>query len=251
MLRRFFNDRDVCIPSKARIYDAFITNTVLWGCESWAMTKPIKDQLKKFQHSSIRSILQVSMNQVKEEHITNYAIRKRFDNVPHILDVITKRQIQWLGVIALKDSNSVQWRMLSSWTKHKRENGTQINLRHTYVAALRQVLGEDKVDKKGTLETWMQTARVKGHWKIAIKYWWERKQAVYCIWDWWRTILRQRKAAKERTLAANCVRKWWKQIQRKREEHKQHDSPGNPFTTRTRTKVIAFIGSLTARFEVI
>jgi hypothetical protein len=33
MLRRFFNDRDVCIPSKARIYDAFITNAVLWGCE--------------------------------------------------------------------------------------------------------------------------------------------------------------------------------------------------------------------------
>jgi hypothetical protein len=71
MLRHFFNDGNVCIPSKARIYNAFITNTVLWGCESCAMTTPVKDQLRTFLHSSYRSIPQASTNQVKEEHNTN------------------------------------------------------------------------------------------------------------------------------------------------------------------------------------
>jgi hypothetical protein len=221
MLRRFFNDPDVCIQSKARIYDAFIINTVLWGCESWAMTDKVKRLLSTFQHSSIRSILQVSMNQVKERHITNYATRKRFDNIPHILDIITKRQVQWLGVIAQKDNSSVQWRMIASWTSHKRKRGKpQTNLRHSYVEALQQVLGEDKVDKTGKLENWMYTASVKGHWKMAIKHWWKRKRAIYCIMDWWKKSLRQRKEAKRREHAAICIRDWWK------EKIQTRNSPG-------------------------
>ena len=217
------------------------------------MTQRAKYQIKTFQHSSIRSILQVSMNQVKEEHITNYAIRKRFHNVPHILDVVTKRQIQWLGVIAQKEDSSVQWRMLASWTKHKRKRGKpQTNLRHTYVDALRQVLGEDRVDKTGKLENWMYTAGVKRHWKMAIKYWWQRNEAAYCIRDWWKQIMRQRKEAKRRKHAANYIRDWWKEIQQQRGAHaKQQDSPETRNSINVTRSKNSYIGSLTARFEVI
>ncbi len=74
------------------------------------------------------------------------------------------------------DETRVQRRILASWIEHKRRVGKQqVNLRHTYVDALQQLLGEriddEGVDKQGKLEHWMHK---KGYWKLAMKEWWKK-----------------------------------------------------------------------------
>jgi hypothetical protein len=44
------------------------------------------------------------MFQVEHDRIKNEIVRKRFDNIPHIiLDLITLRQANWIGKMAMMD----------------------------------------------------------------------------------------------------------------------------------------------------
>jgi hypothetical protein len=50
--KHFFNNKDVDIRTKYAIYNAFVINTVLWGCESWNRSTKNKNALESFHHSA-------------------------------------------------------------------------------------------------------------------------------------------------------------------------------------------------------
>jgi hypothetical protein len=67
--RHFFDNKDVDWHVKKGIYIAEPINTLLWGCESWNLTKRNLDRLKSFHHGAIRRILNIKWHQVREDHI--------------------------------------------------------------------------------------------------------------------------------------------------------------------------------------
>jgi hypothetical protein len=46
------------------------------------------------------------MLEVERDRIKNKTVRKRFDNIPHIVDLITLSQAQWIGKMAMMDDDS-------------------------------------------------------------------------------------------------------------------------------------------------
>jgi hypothetical protein len=66
-------------------------NTLLWGCESWEITADIRRKLETFYHSSIRRILFIGWEQMKEQRIANEMARRQFWNIPPLRALINRR----------------------------------------------------------------------------------------------------------------------------------------------------------------
>ena len=60
--KHFFDNKDVDKKIKAQIYVPGPLNALLWGCESWSLSKHnINKQLTAFHHSAIRRILGIKL----------------------------------------------------------------------------------------------------------------------------------------------------------------------------------------------
>jgi len=72
----FFDNKDIDKRIKSQIYVAGPLNALLWGCESWNLTKNNLRKLTAFHHGAIRRILGIKWNQVREPHIKNKEVRE-------------------------------------------------------------------------------------------------------------------------------------------------------------------------------
>jgi hypothetical protein len=67
------------ISRKLRLhtYEAIIVNLLLWGCESWAIKENDRQRLETCHHRCIRRMLNITIYDVMEKHITNEKTRKK------------------------------------------------------------------------------------------------------------------------------------------------------------------------------
>jgi Reverse transcriptase (RNA-dependent DNA polymerase) len=177
-LKNFFRNKHVSLLAKFQIFQAIPINTVLWGCESWAMTENISRKLQAFYHKSIRKILNINMHEVEQYRITNQEIRKKFQNSYCILDIISKRQLLWLGKIARMDPLlRLPRKLVAAWTNSKRKVGRpQITYKNTYESVLNMILPQ--LPKGAPLIYWLKFAQVPKVWKKLIKSWWDSKTSL-------------------------------------------------------------------------
>ena len=171
-LRPFFQCPHVALETKVRVYVQIPLNTVLWGCESWALTEDLKRELRTFHHRSLRRILNINMFEVEEQRIRNADVRNRAD-VPDILVFARRRQLRWIGKLARMPSQRLPRRLLTAWVQNPRKRGRpQFNLRNTMIETLQEAL-DDQVDEHGCLHGWIDTARNKNLWDDVIDTWHE------------------------------------------------------------------------------
>ena len=75
----FFLDSDhVDISAKVLIYLAILVNLLLWGCQSWALTKVLTKKLEVFHMRCLRRILKIKWDDVREIKIKNIQVREKF-----------------------------------------------------------------------------------------------------------------------------------------------------------------------------
>jgi hypothetical protein len=67
--KHFFDNKNVDKRIKAQIYIAGALNALLWGCETWNLTKQNLNKHMAFHHSAIRRILGIKWDQAREKHI--------------------------------------------------------------------------------------------------------------------------------------------------------------------------------------
>ena len=74
-------NKDVDLNTKIFLYTTAPLQALLWGAESWSLSKTNLNALNVFHHSAIRWILGIKMSQVKEEKIKNTDIGKKIGNL--------------------------------------------------------------------------------------------------------------------------------------------------------------------------
>jgi exonuclease III len=174
-LKAFFKCPAIPIHSKYRIYCAIPLNTVLWGCESWSLTEQAKRRLSAYHHTSIRSILGINIHHVEKHHIKNETIRQWLCDAPDIIDVIHRRQLQWIGKVMQMDDTRAPPKLMMSWTKHPRKPGRPQNTyRNSYAQAIHQILPTCN-PIAGIAKTWAAEAKDEEGWKASISNWWRSK----------------------------------------------------------------------------
>jgi hypothetical protein len=170
MMIKFYRARNISLKTKRNIFIATAINTVLWGCESWTMSESNCKRLVSFQHKCIRRILNINMFQVEQDRIKNETVRQRFDNIPHILDLVTLRQANWIGKMALMDDKRMPRQLLASWVNNPRKVGRpQLCYRQTFARTIKQIV---ESDYNGTFKLWMPQASTSNEWTKLIADWW-------------------------------------------------------------------------------
>ena len=143
--KHFFDNEDVDKRVKSQIYIAGPLNALLWGCESWNLTKHNMDKLMAFHHTATRRILGIKWNQVKEKHIKNKEVRGILCNIPNIDAFIIKRTATYLGKISRSDNSTYPKKFLAAWITGKRKNGApQLTCNNNFANSIQKILPPEK-----------------------------------------------------------------------------------------------------------
>ena len=165
--KHFFDNKDVDKRVKSQIYIAGPLNALLWGCESWNLTKHNMDKLMAFHHTAIRRILGIKWNQVKEKHIKNKEVRGILCNIPNIDVFIIKRTATYLGKISRSDNSRYPKKFLAAWITGKRKNGApQLTCNNNFANSIQKILPPEKTlsNKQALLREWTPLAKDEGNW---------------------------------------------------------------------------------------
>jgi len=174
--RHFFDNKDVDKRIKSQIYVAGPLNALLWGCESWNLTKNNLRKLTAFHHGAIRRILGIKWSQVREQHIKNNEVRVLLCNIPNIDAFIYRRTATYLGKITRADTNtSYPKKFRAAWINdHKKPGAPQLTCNNNFVNALTNILPPDmQISKQAPLCEWIPLALDKDNWKFFIENYFE------------------------------------------------------------------------------
>ncbi len=184
--RGIFQNRDIPIEIRAKFYKAVVINTVLYGCETWALTSKHIRRLKSFHHKCLRSMLRISIMQ----KIRSSEIRERAGGMMDIEDMLTLRRARWLHKIAImpadRGSKKIVRKLLAAWVTsadNPNERGVGSNrehrrpwqtVRHGYRSTLRRLGFVDadkrsKVQSNNVLRDWMTVARDRKRWGALVE----------------------------------------------------------------------------------
>ncbi|KAL7537035.1 LOW QUALITY PROTEIN: hypothetical protein ACHAXR_009026 [Thalassiosira sp. AJA248-18] len=116
---------------------------ILRGCESCTLKESYLDDMDILLHSSNRQILGVKWSQMREEHVTNESISKRFYNIKyprHEKDDCNKAApIRWESM--RKEDSFIPKQLMTSWvSNNKRPRGRPIATNKTSIVKSLQQL---------------------------------------------------------------------------------------------------------------
>ena len=123
-MNEFYRRPEVNIISKHRIVMAIQINLLLWGCESWALRKDLLLKLERCVTRMIRSILNLTMLDIKDQRITLKQLReKKFNNIPSVQTLIDVRTMNFLGHLLRGHVDLPPRQVLVAWVYNIRPMG--------------------------------------------------------------------------------------------------------------------------------
>ena len=147
--KTFFDNKDVDKRIKCQVYVAGPLNALLWGCESWNLTRRNLDKLTSFHHNDIRRILGINWNQIREKRIKNKEVRGLICNILNIDAYITRRTATYLGKISRSDNINLPKKFLTAWVNKKGKHGTpQLTCNNNFVSTIQSLPIEKKLSSK-------------------------------------------------------------------------------------------------------
>jgi hypothetical protein len=175
-LNNFFKSRASTWVKKL-VFQSIPVNTLLFGCETWTLTDSNKKRISSVYHEGLRKVLGLRMNTVEKHRIRNEHVRNKL-GVPHILDIITKRQHDFLGKIASLHTSNLQRQFLGAWIPKPRPIGApKYTMRHTHTETLRSILGEEVITTPhANLAEWIKLTADRTAWKRLGTDWLNRQQ---------------------------------------------------------------------------
>ena len=158
-------NKDVDLNTKIFLYTTAPLQALLWGAESWSLSKTNLNALNVFHHSAIRWILGIKMSEVREKKIKNIDIRKKIGSLQDIDYYVKKRAWTYIGKIVRQQEDSLPKKLLGSWLQCPRKQGhPQKSSRSLYVAMLRSVI-PDQISPEGKFNNFFQLAKDENIWE--------------------------------------------------------------------------------------
>ncbi|KAI5707335.1 hypothetical protein M8J77_000363 [Diaphorina citri] len=104
-LKKMLSSKLLSHTSKLRIYKTLILPVVLYGAETWTLTKKLENKLKVFENSVLRQIYGPINENGEWRRRRNRELRALYDN-PDIVTTIKTRRLQWYGHV-MRGSNEL------------------------------------------------------------------------------------------------------------------------------------------------
>ena len=120
-LDKVWKSTKASIPTKIRLYKSLVQPIALYGCEAWTLRKEEENMLLVFEMTALRRIMGVSLL----DKIRNEVIRERLGVKETIVELVGKKQTQWLGHVLRMKSERIAKITLQGKTEGKRRQGGQ------------------------------------------------------------------------------------------------------------------------------
>ena len=154
-MSKMLRERKISKTLRLRIYKATVLNILLFGCECWALKAEDRRKLESCHHRFLRSMLHITMSEVKEQHIKNEDIRNEFNNCRSLEQSMELRRARWLQKLATMDENRNPRKILLAWTPDPRPTGRPFQtVSKAYAHTVKNVLGMDT-----RLDAWIPIAK--------------------------------------------------------------------------------------------
>ncbi len=135
MNKNIFRGKEISSKLRLRTYNAIIVNLLLWGCKSWVL-KEDRRRIKVFHHQSLRQMLNITIYDVMEQHISNDDVRERTRSYS-MKQTMELRRARWLEKISHMGSNKGPKKFLSAWPTNERPHRRpQQMIRHRLASTL-------------------------------------------------------------------------------------------------------------------
>jgi len=128
----FYNRKHLNPNIPRRLFSAIVINLILWGCETWALTKQHQNRLNSCYNKRIRAMTGTKWKEVREKRITNKSLREKLDNIDSFDEIHASRCFNWLENLAdmpatisnsrLPAPTQVTWCMVPRWQTHTRSS---------------------------------------------------------------------------------------------------------------------------------
>ena len=124
--------------TKIRTFKWNVIAVLLYGCESWRMTKGDEAKLDTFQHKCLRRLIKIYWLM----RVSNEEVRRRA-NTETISELVRKRRWTWIGHV-LRMDNSCLPRVALTWAPEgKRKRGRPKEMWRRTVENKRMAMGFD------------------------------------------------------------------------------------------------------------
>ena len=155
-LQTFWKDSNVKEALKLRVYQTIIQATLLYACETWAISLDMVSALEVFQMQCLRKIFRIS----KREHVPNVQILARADlNTVH--DMVRFRRLRWLGHVARLENTRMPKRLMHSRIPSRAGKGRPQKCWTDYV--------REDLDVLRLLHNWSRAAQDRDSWRDKIQ----------------------------------------------------------------------------------
>ena len=121
-MKTIFTNRNINIFTKIETLRAYVWSILLYGCESWTLSKNTEKKLEATEMWFIRRMLRISWTEKK----SNTEVMEEAGYQRSLIKTIRKRQMQFLGHICRKDG--IEKHVLCGKIEGKRSRGRQRNL---------------------------------------------------------------------------------------------------------------------------
>jgi hypothetical protein len=167
-MKLFFKGKDVDLRAKVLLYVGGPLNALLWGAESWNLSKTNLNKLNAFHHTAMRWILGINMERVKNERIKNVNVRRTFCNLPTVDYYIKRRVWNYIRKIVRTEQDHLPKKLLGAWIQCPRKLGQpQKSCRNLAISALRTIL--PGMSENGKFSDFFDLAKNKIIWTNILK----------------------------------------------------------------------------------
>ena len=153
-MKSLLKNRKLSLQSRKRMIKSYIWSILLYGCETWTISRKMEKKLEAAEMWIWRRVLSVSWT----ERVTNQRILERMGTTRELLNTIRKRQLQFLGHILREEG--LENLCLTGKIEGRRARGRQ---REKYMDGLRRVTGGEH-----TAVELIHMARRREDWKSMI-----------------------------------------------------------------------------------
>lgn len=122
LLRRVFDNHDISVRTKLYVYNAVVTPTLIYGCETWTTYRRHLKCLERYHQRCLRRILKVKW----QDRRTNISILDEA-NTSSMEAKIVRHQLRWAGhVVRMPESRLPKQILYSQLKNGQRNHGGQL-----------------------------------------------------------------------------------------------------------------------------
>jgi hypothetical protein len=169
-----FGSSSLPLASKGKLYSTLVLNLLLYGCENWVLTAPLRQRLNLFHNRCVRSMaLPQRASFSSTDHPAPFIKRPALAPMYAALgltsldQVISNRKLRWAWHVRRMDWSRLPHKFLTSWVDAPRCRGRAHSYGHDLTHELQRVgFNLDRAAVQlGVSQSWGAAAQDRDTWR--------------------------------------------------------------------------------------